>query len=321
MFVNFLKIPLDIYNFPVKIPFMMENISDNIDEYIEYLTSLGKSKHTVVNYKIDLMHFKGYLSNQGITDVREIDTRAIRIFLSSIIGVGEEKSTASRRLSAVRGFTAWLCRCGIIIEDPSLGLKGPKKPEALPRALSYEQVDKLLTEGPEADSKNFRRDRLVLELMYGAGLRVSELIGLNWDMLELDERMLRVKGKGDKERLIPIGMPQKKLLEEWRDITCVDDGAPLFLSAKGAERLTVRTVDRIVLRAAARVGLHGVTPHTLRHSCATHMLENGAPLRIVQEMLGHESIASTQRYLSITSEQIKKSYLASHPRALEDEEL
>lgn len=319
--MNFLKISLDIYNFPVKIPFMMENISDNIDEYIEYLTSLGKSKHTTVNYKIDLLHFKGYLWNQGITDVREIDTRAIRIFLSSILGVGEEKSTASRRLSAVRGFTAWLCWRGLIHEDPSLGLKGPKRPEALPRALSYGQVDKLLTGGPDADSKSFRRDRLVLELMYGAGLRVSELIGLNWDMVELDERMLRVMGKGDKERLIPIGMPLKKLLEEWRDITCVDGGAPVFLSAKGAERLTVRTVDRIVLRAAARVGLHGVTPHTLRHSCATHMLENGAPLRIVQEMLGHESIASTQRYLSITSEQIKKSYLASHPRALEDEEL
>lgn len=300
---------------------MMENISDSINAYIEYLTSLGKSKHTTVNYKIDLTHFKGYLSNQGITDVREIDTRAIRIFLSSILGVGEAKSSASRRLSAVRGFTAWLCWRGDITEDPSLGLKGPKKAEALPRALSYEQIDRLLTEGPEEGSKSFMRDRLVLELMYGAGLRVSELIGLNWNMVELDERMLRVLGKGDKERLVPIGAPLKKLFEEWRDITCVDGRAPVFLSAKGAERLTVRTVDRIVLRAAARAGLHGVTPHTLRHSCATHMLENGAPLRVVQEMLGHESIASTQRYLSITSDQIKKSYLEAHPRALEDEEL
>ena len=253
--------------------------------------------------------------------MREIDTRAIRIFLSSILGVGEEKTTASRRLSAVRGFTAWLCWRGLIAEDPSLGLKGPKKSEALPRALSYEQIDKLLTEGPEEGSKSFRRDRLVLELMYGAGLRVSELIGLNWNMVELDERMLRVMGKGDKERLVPIGAPLKKLLEDWRDVTCVDGAAPVFLSAKGAERLTVRTVDRIVLRAAARVGLHGVTPHTLRHSCATHMLENGAPLHVVQEMLGHESIASTQRYLLITSEQIKKSYLEAHPRALEDGEL
>lgn len=297
---------------------MIDNIDENIKLYIESLEAQGKSKHTTINYRIDLNHFKEYLVNQGIYNVCDIDSRAIRIFLSSIIGIGEEKSTASRRLSAVRGFTAWLCRGGIIPRDPSVGLKGPKKKEALPRALSYEQIEKLLTVGPDPDSKEYRRDRLLLELMYGAGLRVSEVIGLNWDSVDLEERMLTILGKGAKERWVPVGVPLKHLLEEWRDLTCVDANAPVFRSPKGAARLTVRTVDRVVLRAAARAGLHGVTPHTLRHSCATHMLENGAPLRVVQEMLGHESIAATQRYLTITSEQVKRSYLESHPRARAD---
>lgn len=317
--MNFLKIPLDIYNFHDKIPNMIENVAENIDSYIEYLASEGKSPHTTLNYRIDLRHFKDYLDGQGIFDVADIDTRAVRIFISSIIGVGEAKTSASRRLSAVRGFTAWLWESGKLENDPSPGVKGPKKTEPLPRALSYGQTVKLLTEGPDKSSKSCMRDRLILELLYGAGLRVSELIGLNWDMVDTEERTLRIMGKGEKERLVPFGRGLKEMLEEWRDITCLDTKAPLFLSAKGAERLTVRTVDRVVLRAAARLGLHGVTPHTLRHCCATHMLENGAPLRVVQEMLGHDSIASTQRYLTITSEQIKKSYMASHPRATADE--
>lgn len=299
---------------------MMENISENINEYIEYLTSKNKSHHTTVNYKIDLLHFKDYLINQGITEVSLIDMQAVRIFLSSIIGVGDARSSAARRLSAVRGFTAWLHERGRLADDPSPGLKGPRMPEAVPRALSIEQMERLLENGPDPEAKSFRRDRLLLELMYGAGLRVSELIGLNWNDVELEERMVTILGKGDKERMVPFGLPAQELLREWRDITCVDENGPVFSSdKKGAERLTVRTVDRVVTKAAMRTGLYGVTPHTLRHSCATHMLEKGAPLRVVQEMLGHESIAATQRYLTITSDQVKRSYLKAHPRALEED--
>ena len=317
LLVNFLKISLDIYNFPATIPIMKEDISESIESYIEYLESQGKSKHTTINYRVDLNHFKEYLLNQQIVNVRDVDTRSIRIFLSSILGFGEAKSSASRRLSAVRGFTAWLCANGKANRDPSLGLKGPKKSEAVPRALSFEQTMKLINEGFDEKSKSFARDRLLLEMMYGSGLRVSEVIGLDWDKVELEERMLRIMGKGSKERLVPFGVPQQRHLSEWRDVSCVDTKAPVFPSANGKGRLTVRTVDRVVLRAAARVGLHGVTPHTLRHCCATHMLEKGAPLRFVQEMLGHESIAATQRYLAITTEQVKKSYLDAHPIALE----
>lgn len=299
---------------------MTENISECIELYIDYLRSLGRSENTRINYRVDLRHFRDYLEGQGITDAAGIDTRAVSIFLRSILGVGEAKTSASRRLSAVRGFTAWLAETGRAANDPSAGMKGPKKPDALPRAISYADVERLLTQGPDERAEQYRRDRLVLELLYGAGLRVSELIGLKWENVELDERILRVMGKGSKERIAPFGVRAQKLLEEWRDITCVDGGGPVFPSdKKGAERLTVRTVDRIVTRAARRVGLHGVTPHTLRHCYATHMLENGAPLKVVQDLLGHDSIAATQRYLRITPSQIKKSYLSAHPLASADE--
>ena len=296
-----------------------EDISENIEAYAAYLEAQGKSGHTVLNYRIDLRHFRDYLINQKIYNVCDIDTLSIRIFLSSILGIGEAKTSASRRLSAVRGFTSWLFSNRRTKTDPSLGLKGPKKSEPLPRALSYEQTMKLINEGFDKSSKTVRRDRLLVEMMYGSGLRVSEVIGLDWNKVELEERMLRIMGKGSKERLVPFGVPQQKLLEEWRDITCTDVNSPVFTSGThNKERLTVRTVDRVVLRAAARAGLHGVTPHTLRHCCATHMLERGAPLKFVQEMLGHESIAATQRYLSITNEQIKRSYIMAHPAAQED---
>ena len=317
--MNFLKIFLDIYNFHARIPLMTENISECIDSYIDYLHALGKSDNTRISYRVDLRHFEDYLEGQGITEAAKIDTRAVRIFISSIIGVGEAKTSASRRLSAVRGFTAWLAGKGVVSSDPSVGMKGPKKPDALPRAISRADVERLLTNGPDPKSEHFRRDRLVLELLYGAGLRVSELIGLTWDKVELDERVLMVMGKGDKERMAPFGVPVQKLLEEWRDITCVKPDGPVFPSEREANRLTVRTVSRIVTRAANHVGLHGVTPHTLRHCYATHMLENGAPLKVVQELLGHDSIAATQRYLRITPALIKKSYSAAHPLAAHDD--
>ncbi len=252
-------------NFSAKIPVMMENISESVESYIEYLRAQNKAENTLVNYRIDLRHFMDYLERQGITDVAEIDTRAVRIFLSSIIGVGEAKTSASRRLSAVRGFTAWLSAAGRTPNDPSAGMKGPKKPDALPRAVSSDDVAKLMKLGLDASSEHYRRDRLVIELLYSGGLRVSELIGLTWKNVEVDERMLRVMGKGSKERLAPFGIPAQKLLEEWRDITCVDEDGPVFPSEKeGSERLTVRTVDRIVTRAARRAGLNGITPHPMR---------------------------------------------------------
>lgn len=293
---------------------MTENISEHADLFLSHIAARGCSKHTLINYEVDLRQFKEYLLRQGIEDVADIDAASVRIFLSNIIGFGAAKTSAARKLSAVRGFVGWLCTRGILSTDPIAGLKGPKLPSSLPRALSYEDTERLLTDGPEP-GRHYQRDRLILELMYGSGLRVSELIGLDWDKIELDQRTIRIFGKGAKERLVPFGTGVRALLEEWRIKCGARESGPVFTSEKGADRLTVRTVHRVVLRSASRTGLYGVSPHTLRHCFATHMLERGAPLHVVQELLGHDSISTTQRYLSITAEQINKSYMESHPRA------
>ena len=295
---------------------MAENISTNIEQFLSFLDSRGRSKNTVTNYRVDLEQFREYLLRQGILDVSGIDSQSVRVYLSNIIGFGIAKSSAARKLSAVRGFIRWLSSRNMLDYGVAAGLKGPKLPSSLPRALSFEDTEKLLVEGPE-NGKHYHRDRLILELLYGSGLRVSELIDLNWENIEIDQRMIRVFGKGSKERLVPFGPGVKKLLEDWRILSKNGTGGPVFESEKGAERLTVRTVHRLVQRAALRVGIYGVSPHTLRHCFATHLLERGAPLRVVQELLGHESIAATQRYLSITAEQMKRSYMEYHPRAHE----
>ncbi len=295
---------------------MAENISENVDQFLVFMESRGRSKNTVINYRVDLEQFREYLLRQDISDVSGIDSQSVRVYLSNIIGFGIAKSSAARKLSAVRGFIRWLSSREILEYGVAAGLKGPKLPSSLPRALSFEETEKLLVEGPE-NGKHYQRDRLILELLYGSGLRVSELIDLNWENIETDQRMIRVLGKGSKERLVPFGQSVKKLLEDWSLLSKEGTKGPLFVSEKGAERLTVRTVHRLVQRAALRVGIYGVSPHTLRHCFATHLLERGAPLRVVQELLGHESIAATQRYLSITAEQMKKSYMEHHPRAHE----
>lgn len=295
---------------------MAENISENVDQFLAFMESRGRSKNTVINYRVDLEQFREYLLRQNISDVSGIDSQSVRVYLSNIIGFGIAKSSAARKLSAVRGFISWLSSREILDYGVAAGLKGPKLPSSLPRALSYEETEKLLVEGPE-NGKHYQRDRLILELLYGSGLRVSELIDLNWENIETDQRMIRVLGKGSKERLVPFGPSVKELLEDWSLLSKEGTKGPLFISEKGAERLTVRTVHRLVQRAALRVGIYGVSPHTLRHCFATHLLERGAPLRVVQELLGHESIAATQRYLSITAEQMKRSYMEHHPRAHE----
>ena len=241
---------------------MAENISENVDQFLAFMESRGRSKNTVINYRVDLEQFREYLLRQDISDVSGIDSQSVRVYLSNIIGFGIAKSSAARKLSAVRGFISWLSSREILEYGVAAGLKGPKLPSSLPRALSYEETEKLLVEGPE-NGKHYQRDRLILELLYGSGLRVSELIDLNWENIETDQRMIRVLGKGSKERLVPFGPSVKELLEDWSLLSKEGTKGPLFISEKGAERLTVRTVHRLVQRAALRVGIYGVSPHTL----------------------------------------------------------
>lgn len=295
------------------------NIQSEIDEFMLYIgTALGRSDHTVASYAVDLAQFADYLESSGISSEGEIDLSCLRGFLREMSGFGFQKVSVARKLSALRGFVRFLVSRGRLDKDITIGLKGPKLPTSVPRAISYEDVMRMLTEGVRGAKKELR-DSLVLELLYGSGLRVHELISLNWGDVDIAERWLRVMGKGSKQRMVPFGIPARDLLGRWRGHAeaagyITEGDAPLFFGV-GSDRLTERTVQRIVAAAGKKVGVFGAHPHSLRHSFATHMLERGAPLRVIQELLGHESLATTQRYLTVTAEQMKKSYLEAHPRA------
>lgn len=299
------------------------NIQTCIDEFMLYIgSSLGRAENTVSSYAADLAQFADYLEANGATEVSAIGAQTLRGFLREMSGFGFSKTSIARKLSALRGLMRFLASNGIIDRDFSFGMKGPRIGPSIPRALSYEDVSLMLSRGVEGAKKELR-DSLVLELLYGSGLRVQELVSLDWGDIDIDERWLRVTGKGSKQRLVPFGRGAQGILLRWRASLAAngitsEEGDPLFAGV-GADRLTVRTVHRIVAAAAKKVGLVGVHPHSLRHSFATHMLERGAPLRVIQELLGHESLATTQRYLTITAEQMKKSYIETHPRAMEPE--
>lgn len=271
------------------------SVSDGIGKYIECLSERGASKNTVLNYRIDLMHFRDYLENEGITEVAEINADAVRVFLSSISNCGEAQASVARRLSAIRRFMLWLIENKVIAASPADGIKTPPKTEAHPKIFSYGEIERLLADG--VSGKTSQRDRLILELLYGSALLASEVCALLWSDVDLDERMLTIRS-GRKTRLVPFGKTVQKLLAEWRELTCSACDAAVIKAKGSHEMLSTRTVDRVAAHAGERVGLDGVTPIALRHSSAAHMLENGAPLKAVQEFLGHDSMASTEKYLS-----------------------
>jgi integrase/recombinase XerC len=297
------------------------NISSYIDEFIMYTgAAKGRSKNTTVNYAVDLAQFADYLESIGIGSLEELNRDGLRGFLRELSGYGFSRRSITRKLSSLRGFMKYLVSVGAVKEDMGAGLRGPKAEPSMPRAIAYEDVVKMMA-SVGAASKKSARDRLILELLYGAGLRVNELVSLEWGDVDIGERELRVMGKGSKERRAYFGKPVQELLLRWRADAGAkgyrtEGDAPLFYPEKaGAARLTERTVHRMVVAVSRSVGLFGVTPHTMRHSFATHMLERGAPLRVIQELLGHESLATTQKYLKVTVEQMKKSYMKAHPRS------
>ena len=297
------------------------NIPSLIDEFIQYTgASKGRAKNTTVNYAVDLAQFADYLESAGYSSPEDLNRDCLRGFLRELSGYGFSRGSIARKLSALRGFVKFLASAGIIKEDISAGLRGPKLEASVPRSVAYEDIVKMM-EIAAASNKKGERDRLILELLYGAGLRVNELVSIEWGDVEMSERELRVMGKGSKERRAYFGKPVQELLARWKDSAArkghaTEGNAPLFYPEKtGAKRLTERTVHRMVVAVSRQAGLYDVSPHTMRHSFATHMLERGAPLRVIQELLGHESLATTQKYLKVTVEQMKKSYLRTHPRS------
>lgn len=293
----------------------------------DFLTHLGLEKNssdkTVKSYREDLTQALGFVrdrTKKAHVAVADWTTRTVRAFVSWLHEQGYAKSTVARRLAAVRSFSKYLCRAGVLDVNPALALRGPKQDKKLPHFLTLADVQKLLAAPPNTDWAG-RRDRAVLETLYASGIRVSELVGLDLLSVDLNDGVITVRGKGKKERLALLGPDAVAALTVWyedRSALLARTGKEtdaVFLNNKGG-RLTTRSVGRLLENHLKAAGLDPRTsPHTLRHSFATHMLDAGADIRGVQELLGHKSLATTQVYTHVTTQRLQQSYQKAHPRA------
>lgn len=276
------------------------------------------SVHTLRSYEEDLELFCRFLGeSQGDgADPTLADAGRLRRYSSWLNGRGYAASTIARRLASLRSFYRYQRRQGVVPGDPAGGLRNPKQPQRLPQLLRVEDVIRLLDAIPTADPLGVR-DRAMFETLYGGGLRVGELVGLNLDDIDADQGLIRVRGKGRRERLCPIGRMAMTWIGHWRAVRRprrLDEPA-VFLNRFG-DRLTTRSVGRLLEAHLAGLGFHGgASPHTLRHSFATHLLDRGADLRSVQELLGHRNLTTTQIYTHVTQDRLLEVYQDSHPRA------
>ncbi len=283
------------------------------------------SAHTVRAYLGDVAELLTHAAGFGMGELAGVDVTAIRGWLADQYAAGRSRATLARRTAAVRTFTAWAHRRGMLAADPGPLLGTPKQQRKLPIVLRQDEAGRLLDGLDEGTEPTELRDRAVLEVLYATGIRVSELCGLDVDDLDLGRRTVRVLGKGGKERTVPIGEPAIRAVEEWRRLgrpalATTRSGPALFLGARGG-RLHATTARRIVHARIAQANadtddpIRDLAPHGLRHSAATHLLEGGADLRTVQEILGHASLQTTQLYTHVSAERLKRSYNQAHPRA------
>ncbi len=286
-----------------------------LKDFLSYLKNeRGYSDHTLRAYEKDIGDFLEFLK----VDPARIDIHEIRSYISHLSSKGLQKTSISRCLSSIRSFFRYLHREGYIKKNPAKLISHPRVPKKLPSFLTVDDVFNLIetTDNPEAVDDFIRvRDRAILEVLYGSGLRVSELTGLNMEDINLKEGIIRAKGKGKKERLVPIGKKAIEALKGYLShrIKRVKDSDALFINRMG-KRLSSRTVHRIVVKYAGILGLLSkIGPHTLRHSFATHLLQAGADLRVIQELLGHSSLSTTQRYTHIDAAHLIEVYERAHP--------
>ncbi|MGE3804762.1 MAG: tyrosine recombinase XerC [Gemmataceae bacterium] len=299
-------------------------MDESLNEFLRHLgLEKNSSAHTVKSYREDLTQafefFQGRLGSQQLVPGR-LNTRLVRAYLAWLHEQGYAKSTIARRLAAVRSFCRFLCRQGTLENNPADGLRGPRLERKLPHFMSEGDLDQLLVAPDEATELGLR-DKAILELMYSAGVRVSELTGLNLDDIDLDAGMATVRGKGKRERLALIGPKARKAVLRWLAARSgllarlKREQAALFLNKNGS-RLTSRSVGRLLEKYLGQAALDGrSSPHTLRHSFATHLLDRGADIRSVQELLGHRSLGTTQIYTHVTTNRLRDSYHKAHPRA------
>ena len=282
------------------------------------------SVHTVRAYLGDLDSFLDHLSAQKIEDVGAISIAHIRSWLANVQVKGGARTTLSRRATSIRLFTKWATKEGFLVKDIGATLATPKAHRTLPEILTVADattaMDSLATRVAEDESALSKRDCAILEVLYASGARVSELCGLDISDIDYSRNTIRVLGKGAKERTIPLGLPAVKALEDWlkngrSELLTDKSAAAVFLGARG-KRIDQRTVRTVVYEAlSALEGAQRMGPHALRHSAATHLLEGGADLRTVQEILGHASLATTQIYTHVSTERLNKAFKQAHPRA------
>ena len=303
-----------------------------IHRFLEHLADeRNASPHTVAAYEGDLLRFHDFLARDFLgrdpdaVGPGDVDTLAVRSFVAHLHRSGLARSSQGRALAAVRSLCRFACREGEMAANPAQAVRTPKAPKTLPRHLRPGEVEGLI-EADTADGPLALRNRALLELLYATGLRVSELVGLDWRGIDLSARVLRVRGKGGRERMVPFGRPAQEALRAWlavwegvRGPQGADEEEPVFLNTRGA-RLGRRDVNRVIDRAAAAADVPaGVHPHTLRHTFATHLLESGADLRAIQELLGHSSPSTTQKYTHVEIERLLQVYRGAHPRARREE--
>jgi len=294
-----------------------------IGQFLQYLrVERGASPHTLKGYREDLHALAEYLADDdGRTPAPgSITTSELRGFVAALHEAGYAKSSISRRLASVRSFLRFGQREGWAKSNPAKALRNPRKSRKLPHFLTTEEIGKLLS-APQGNTPQALRDRAILETLYSAGLRVSELVGLSEGDLDFSAGIVRVRGKGKRERLAPIGSYAVRALERWLAVRQLSPGektgreAPVFTNKFGT-RLTTRSVARMLEKYLKETGLdHRTSPHTLRHSFATHLLDRGADIRSVQELLGHKSLVTTQIYTHVSTANLRAAYEKAHPRA------
>lgn len=296
----------------------MDRFESERKAFIRSLSARGNSPHTQKAYGTDIAEFLGFLADTK----SELDLNSLRQWLWVLTDAGATKSTIARKSSSVRAFTAWLLERGVIDVDPGLRLRSPKLERSLPKVASEDSVSKVLERLKNlatTDKPDALRDWCAFELLYATGMRVSELAALDIDDFDFSRQLVRVTGKGDKQRMLPFGDAAAEALARWmrmgRNLYALpESGQALLLTSRG-KRIGVRQIYSLVAKQLEETPTGAAGPHTLRHSAATHLLDHGADLRAVQEILGHASLGTTQIYTHVSVERLKKSFEQAHPRA------
>ncbi|MDF1701600.1 MAG: tyrosine recombinase [Planctomycetota bacterium] len=298
----------------------LRTLRADVGAYLRHIEAVRNlSPHTLRAYRGDLEDLVAGLEALGFQHSQAVDLFALRRYLTTLRDRGLAPRSTARKISAIRAFFGWLAESGRIETSPAESLRLPKRPRDLPKVLGREEVAALLEYRPEGGGWRAARDRALLETLYSTGARVSEMNALDLADVDLDDGSVILKGKGRKERIAGLGRPCREALEDYlvavSDARVRRDRRAVFLNRFGT-RLTTRGIARVLEKRVAEAGVRrGVTPHTLRHSFATHMLQAGANLREVQELLGHRSVASTQVYTHLTLDHLMRVYKKAHPRA------